>query len=298
MTSPLFRLFNRLMCRHSNLLFRGILRTPPVESDPTSPLVLYSLACKRDLCAYLLAVKSLLQYAPSINIVLQSDGSIDESASDVLRQHISGITIISREDTDDLLSVRLSQKLKVLVRETNFFIALKLLNPILRFSDRYVIHLDSDILFLRRPDAILDCLSAEPPRAFYCPGGNVLADAFHKIGFDFSRVDIRSFNSGLMAGHISFGPSQVEQIADEIRRFDPSLLRIWDVEQAIWAVLMNACENPLHLRDLGRDYVGNGWSTLERLRRDTTVVHFVGATRFRNLLYPRLAHQVISNLAI
>jgi hypothetical protein len=296
MESLPFRAFNRIMIRYSNMLFRGVLSTPPIQADPSSDIVAYSILCKRDVRAYLLSAKSFLRYCPPLNVVVQSDGSLDSAACQELRAHVKNLAILTRESTEEFLRERLSKPLLRLISETNFWVELKLLNPVFRYPGRYVIHLDSDLLFLRRPDAVVDCITANPPRTFHSPGGNVLAEPFHEIGFDFSKVDIRSFNAGFIGFVNRFPDDAVVTIADAIRKHDPSLLKVWDVEQAIWSVLLNQCPNPLNLGTFGRDYVGNGWASYAKLRDKATLVHFIGATRFRNLMYVRFARQTIGEL--
>jgi len=296
MASLPFRVFNRILIRYSNALFRSVLTTPPVQTDPSCDIIAYSILCKRDVRAYLLSAKSFLRYCPPLNVVVQSDGSLDPPACQELRAHVKNLVILTRESTEEFLRQRLSAPLLHLISETNFWVELKLLNPLFRYPGKYVMHLDSDLLFLRRPDAVVECLTASPPRTFHSPGGNVLANAFHDIGFDFSKVDIRSFNAGFMGFVNRFPDDAVASIAAAIRTYDPSLLKVWDVEQAIWSVLLNQCPNPLNLGTFGRDYVGNGWASYAALRDKATLVHFIGATRFRNLMYLRFARRTVHAL--
>jgi hypothetical protein len=291
-----FYVFNRFMIEHSNFIFRRILRTPPMETDPSSDCILFSILQKKDVRAYLLAAKSFLRYCPPLNVIIQSDGSLDSTACREIRAHIPHVGILSREATEEFVRLRASKALLQLLGETNWWVEFKLLNPLLRFPGKYVILFDSDLLFVRRPDAVIDCIKAVPPRTFHSPGGNCLGDAFHKIGFDFSRVDIRSFNAGFIGFLNDFDPGSLVPVAEAIRKYDSKLFRVWDIEQALWSVLLNQAENPLNLKSVDADYVGNGWAHFDILRDKVVMAHFVGATRFRNLMYVRLAHRVIREL--
>lgn len=293
-----FYLFNRLMIEYSNIVFRGILRTPPIETDPSSDIILFSILQKKDVRAYLLAAKSFLRYCPPLNIIIQSDGSLDAPACREIRAHLPHVWFLTREGTEEFVRCRINKEILRLLGETNWWVEFKLLNPILRFPDKFVILFDSDLLFMRRPDAVIECLSASLPRTFHSPGGNALADAFLKIGFDFSKVDIRSFNAGFIGFFNDFNVNTLIPIADAIRKHDPNLFNAWDIEQALWSVLLNQTENPLNLKTIGHNFVGNGWERFDVLRDKCIMAHFVGATRFRNLMYVRLGYKIIQELML
>lgn len=291
-----FYVFNRLLTEYSNTVFRGILRTPPIETDPSSDCVLFSILQKKDVRPYLLAAKSFLRFCPPLNVVIQSDGSLDDDSCREIRAHIRHASFLSRESSEELVRSQASKPLLRLLGETNWWVELKLLNPLFRFAGRYVILFDSDLLFLRRPNAVIECLTANPPRTFHSPGGNQLAAAFHKIGFDFGRVDVRSFNAGFIGFLNDFPREALVPIADAIRSYDPNLFKVWDIEQALWSVLLNGSNDPLNLKSVDTDYVGNGWSRFEMLHDKAVMAHFVGATRFRRLMYVRLAQKVVREL--
>lgn len=291
-----FYVFNRLLIEYSNTVFRGIRRTPPVATDPQSEVVLFSILQRKDVRPYLVAAKSFLQYCPPISVVIQSDGSLADRDIAEISAHLPGASVLSRPSTAELLRSELPDSLLRLLEESHWFVELKLLNPLVRFPGKYVILFDADLLFMKRPDAVIECFSGPRPRTFHCPGGNGLADAFHQMGFDFSRVDIRSFNAGFFGFVNVISLASVEHVADTVRRYDPTLLREWEIEQALWSVLLNQTEDPLNLKRLDDQYVGNGWSAYEVLRKRATMAHFVGATRFKHLMYPRLATRVINEL--
>jgi hypothetical protein len=291
-----FYYFNRAMIAASNAVFNSILRTPPMPMDPGSETILFSLLQKRDVNAYLLSAKSFLRYCPPLNVVVQSDGSLDHHDCTVLRAHLPGIHIIDRPSTESLVRGSVSAALLRLIRDTNWFVELKLLGPLVRFPQKYIIHFDSDLLFLKRPEAVLDCVSGRSRRTFYCPGGNVLAEPFKKMGFDSSKVDLASFNSGFVGFFNSINPEALGPVAETIRERNPGLFSIWDMEQALFGVLLNQTEEPFNLKSVDPNYVGSGWSTFKVLAEEATMCHFVGATRFRNLMYPRLARRVVREL--
>lgn len=291
-----FYLFNRLMIEHSNTAFRSVLKTPLIETDPASDVIFFSVLQEKDVRAYLLAAKSFLRFAPPLNVIIQSDGSLSDASCREIRAHLPHTTFLSRFGSEEYVRGRLGKPLLRLLGDTNWFVELKLLNPLLRFRGKYVILFDSDLLFMKRPNAALECIGSNPQRTFYSPGGNALAEPFHRIGFDFSKVDIRSFNTGFVGFLNDLRMESLERIASAIRDYDARLFKYYDVEQALWSVLLNETKSPLNLKSVDEHYVGSGWSSFHTLSQHCVMAHFVGATRFRNLMYNRLANRVIKEL--
>ncbi len=294
-----FTLYNTLLKRYSNLLFRPILHTGTINTDPSSNTLLYTLLDKRNYCAYLIAAKSFLQYYNKLRVVVQSDGSLDYLSKKHLKEHISGIEIYERDETLDFLAKNTDadvlNSLPDLSR-CHFLLPFKLLNVICRFKGQKVILMDSDLVFLREPTFIIDWIKDGKGYSFHSDGGSLLAETFHKIGFDFQKVDIYDFNSGLAGFSNEVDHHDISYIVRRIRSFDESLLANWEIEQAIWSVLFNRFDNPVNLDEVQKDYVGSGWWDYSRLLEKCVLVHFVGAIRFKNLKYVRLANRVMRGL--
>ena len=70
----------------------------------------------------------------------------------------------------------------------------------------------------------------------------------------------------------------------------------WDLEQAIWSVLLNRFDRVLELNGLAPGYHGGAWNRYPDLARRAVYTHFVGSDRFRNFSYPRLGWRVIREL--
>ena len=167
---------------------------------------------------------------------------------------------------------------------------------IYRFRGRKVILFDSDMIFLREPKFIIDWAEDGEGYCFYSDGGSLLADTFHRIGFDFPKVDVMDFNSGIVGFHNRVDDDILREIIDRIKKFDKNLFLNWEIEQAIWSVVFNQFENPVNLDRVQTDYVGSGWWSYSRLKRQCVVAHFVGAIRFKNFRYVRLANIVLRKL--
>jgi hypothetical protein len=294
-----FLLYNTLLKKYSNVVFRPILNTATINTDPYSNTILYTLLDKKNYCAYLIAAKSFLQYYNKLRVVVQSDGSLDNPSKKHLREHIAGIEIYERDDTLDFVSkntdAEVLDSLPDLSR-CHLLLPFKLLNVIYRFKGQKVILMDSDLVFLREPTFIIDWIKDGKGYSFYSDGGSLLAETFHKIGFEFPKVDVADFNSGIAGFRIELDAHDIIQIVRSIRAFDEALFLNWEIEQAIWSVLFNRFDNPVNLDDVQNDYVGSGWWSHSRLVETCVLAHFVGAIRFKNLRYVRLANRVMRGL--
>ena len=97
----LFRLYNQGMQRNSNLLFKGILRTPPMKISNSSDTILFSALNQVNCRAYILAAKSFLRFYPNVSVVVQDDGDLGNKCINELRHHLNGITIYTKESMFD-----------------------------------------------------------------------------------------------------------------------------------------------------------------------------------------------------
>ncbi len=305
LNDAIFPLYNRLLQKNSNRVFAGILATPPIKSTPRSDTILYSLLGNRDRRAYILAAKSLLRFCNDFQVVVQNDGTIDEAGCQELREHIEGIEILSVADSDsvirskadpdvlrllpDLFTSKLPVNLKIL--------KFKLLNILYRYRMKRVVMIDSDIICCRSPSFILQWMKQEQPSYFYGGGGSQQAEGFHRLGFDFSQVDIANFNSGVMGVYHDIEERELKEILERIRLgCCPALLTGWEIEQSLWAVLLGSRKNATNLDALKEGYITSGWKTYRRMKERAIFVHFVGAIRFRNLRYVRLASDTYAEL--
>jgi len=147
-------------------------------------------------CAYSLA--KILQGKIKINIY--SDGSLSKYQSNVLSKGLPGIEIIKMHEILHQLEKRLPQNsfptLRFL-RENNPFFR-KLID--MRLNDRYIVQLDSDMLFFNTPSELLNS---------YQTGGNyfmqdTLQNSYYvldeKIIEEHLKVNIKEkINSGILA---------------------------------------------------------------------------------------------------
>ena len=293
----LFYYVNRLLIRYSNAIFSGVLRTPACRSTPGARVVIYSVLGQSAVRPYLLAVKSFLRYLDyDVEVVVQDDGTLDRPSRIELESHVHGITIVRLEDTVTFLRDALGDTVGQTVADAQFFVPLKLANPILRFGGRFVVLLDSDVLCVRRPAFVLDCMAGTTGRTFYTDGGNSLRVAFEEVGLGGDVVKVANFNAGFFGFSNSLSCGELSEVLRKATAAIPGVEKHWQCEQACWAVLLNQTHSPVCLASIDEHYVCTGWSGYANLRNDAVLIHFVGSTRFRNLMYIRFGYAVIRAL--
>ena len=299
-----FPFYNRVLQRNSNLVFSGVTDTPPMPSNPSAATVLYTPLGGGDRRAYILAVKSLLRFSGDLHVVLQNDGSISEAGCEEIRRHIPGIEILSAAEMDNVVRERatpdlykyIPNLLNPSIQRNHKILKLKLLNILYRFRGRRVFMIDSDIICCRSPTFILDWMKDQEPSYFYGGGGNAQTRDFHALGFDFSRVDIGNFNSGIMGVCHDVEESELLEILERIHQRNPALMNGWEIEQSLWSVLLGKRQRCTNVDAMQEGYITSGWKTYERMKERAVFVHFVGAIRFRSLRYVRLARDTYEDL--
>jgi len=292
------------MQKNSNIVFRKVLNTPPVQSNPSSDTILYSALNQVNCNAYIIAVKSFLRFCPDVSVVVQNDGDLEKESLANLSSHIEGIRIFSKESMFAIIDEKMSDDVKTVmppVEEYNSYtpvriLYLKCLNVIARFPGKKVIFLDSDMLFLKYPAFIVDWVAQNYHSDFYGEGGSFLSERFHAMGFPFKSLDIKNFNSGLLGIGGEIKTEQLARVFKILRKYDPSIFYEWEIEQSVWSVLLSERENPVNLDSLENVYIGSGWRSYSDLKKNAIVAHFVGSIRFKNFRYIRLARYVMKEL--
>ncbi|NVN91799.1 MAG: hypothetical protein HXX11_14520 [Desulfuromonadales bacterium] len=299
------RLYNRFMQKNANWLFRGVLETDPIPTNPDSETILYCALDRSSCRQYITAVKSLLRYDNNFAVVAQSDGSLDSQCVREIVDHLPGIIVLSKDDMLQCIQDQAGPELQKLIPSAEEYslytpvkiMYLKFLNVIFQFNGRKVIIIDSDLLFLRKPEFILDWAKAPYTHDFYSEGSNARAAVFHAMGFKFTYLDVANFSSGTIGVGGEVSKQELIDIFSRIREYDASLFYAWEIEQALWSIVMATRENPINIDDLREVYVGSGWRSYEELKAKAVIAHFAGAVRFNSFKYLRCAKGVFLDLS-
>lgn len=301
--NKVFYIYNALMNKYSNSLFRNILTTPPIKTNPNAISVLYTPLSTRYCRAYILAAKSFLRFYSDICVVVQDDGSLTAKDVSEISRHIVGVRVVPYAAMNRLVNDKFSELFRIYPDLIHYdkhinlkIMVLKLLNVLASFDNRKVFLMDSDILVLRKPDVIIKWLQDEYLYDIYTGGGMLLSERFMKLGFPFNAVSVNNFNSGILGVKPKCDLMELEEIFQRIVNIDEGVFREWEIEQALWAVILGSKIYAVNLDEMEEIYVGSGWRTYDELSNKAVFAHFVGAIRFHKLKYLRLARNIVAQI--
>ncbi|WP_404362223.1 hypothetical protein [Marinobacter sp.] len=167
--------------RYKAALEKTLREAASVDPIPSSnkPLAeLHLVTCSRDLFMAILAVKSLLRFTDQLAVVFHGDRSLDEAGARKLKEQIPGCRVVLLEEADKKAEkhpeiLRLREALPERFRLASGYEAqrrawaLKVFDFHLFAQCDRVIVLDSDTLFLQRPDELINFIGGREPCGFY-----------------------------------------------------------------------------------------------------------------------------------
>ncbi len=145
---------------------RKILETKPIICGADNKLELHTLACEWDLVNTLWSLKTFYHFSGrKPGLVIYDDGSLSESAAKIFSEHFVNCRIIRREifhqDMDTFLQGH--NESRKYSRINSFYCALKLFGPMYYTKAEHVLYLDSDVLFFRKPNEMLNYIESGIP---------------------------------------------------------------------------------------------------------------------------------------
>jgi hypothetical protein len=113
----------------------------------------------------LLAIGSLQRYVPHVRAVVHDDGTLERRDRLQLHLHVSGVRVVRKACADALVERRLAGYPRLLrARRENVRLCQLIDYCLLNASER-IVGMDSDIVFMARPDGVLAWASADTPAA-------------------------------------------------------------------------------------------------------------------------------------
>ncbi|MFA5984811.1 MAG: hypothetical protein WC782_12415 [Methylococcaceae bacterium] len=297
-------------------LFSGICQTPPIQSNPQAKVEVHSAVPHRYVYAYLVAIKSLLRFHNDLSVVVHDDGSLLEADKNLIKQHLPGCRLIDRAmanaEFEKLNNTFLS---KVRGSYTSY---LKLFDTTLFCQAERVMILDTDTLFIKRPDKVIDWIeNGGKPWYHMAPQGKMKVHKELEIVnyTDLQKVHIQtliindldainsSLNSnywiqqGFCSGFIGYDANtikfnELEQLFKLLFDKFGDKIFLWGAEQTTHGLVL--CSQGAEALPIDAYFVftqNNAWQA-----KDATFIHFVGENRFYKLIYPKLAWSIIKQL--
>jgi hypothetical protein len=272
-----FRSRQNFIKAHANHFFRHVLATPSIACDPEADVEVHVLVCQRDLHMCLLAVKSLLRFAPNVAVVIHEDGSVGSESRSLLTRHLPGSRVISRDEADSSLAGLLPQDM---ARARKEHVMLMKLFDVAHFnSGRRTILLDSDIVFIAQPNEVITWIAGQDNDVFY--NRDPLQDTYRGTVRPAAPAPTH-FNAGFL-GHRH--RISLEEALDAV-----AVMRYWTEDQSIYAYLLapHSCK----WLDPERYLVYQGGPISSGVR----MVHFISTDRFSGSAYVDTCKQVCREL--
>lgn len=266
-----------------------VLQLPKVNVVQTADVELMMLTSRQDFFLCLLALKSFVAIAHfPFQVTILDDGTLTQRQQRMIRTHIKGCKIISRQRVDHLILQTYGKK-SMLYRYRGSPYARKKIGAYLVSTAQKILYCDSDVLFFKEVPEI-EKWAKQPASSFFIsdPYDSYIIsmiEAEHYFGFR----PLHTLNSGL----IGF-PKQL---------FDPALLeKLLFVAQSVtyhcyrppqmqvFFALLFARQDPKTVQRLPKDYVV---SDKPRHYRNCRVGHYVRVVRDQYFID---AQQVIQKL--
>ncbi len=140
----------------------------------TEDLEVHTLVGHETVALYLFGIGSLHRFAPEVRVVIHDDGSLTLFDRTLLRRRVRGARMISKLVADKLIAARLAgYPLLIRAREESVRMC-QIIDYYVLASSEHVIGMDSDVVFLAKPEALLKwATAAEPkPSLLYSPERN------------------------------------------------------------------------------------------------------------------------------
>lgn len=199
---------------------------------------IHSLMCHRDVLYAVNCLKSLIRYEEFANmpIFIHDDGSLNSDDKNILLSVSDKITIIDRSYADSQILNLIKDKpncINYRIKEShiNLWHKIKLFDYYYFSKTKKILGLDSDLLFLRRPDDVIKYISSNT--GFYFPD-NQSAYSFNEPKDEVKTLE--RVNTGLIyiPGESSYNLDLIENALSNLIRNGINYFPSW-IEQSAFA---------------------------------------------------------------
>lgn len=211
-------------------LTRSVFKISVLRVNSSAEVEIHSLAGHRHLPVYLLAIKSLLRFYNQVAVVVHDDGSLTPKDCQLLKKHIIGIKIISREKADRETAAVLDNYPKSKDYRKHHLIACQLFDYFFYSKADKIISLDSDTLFFKKPGEIIDWATGDK---------DMTLSSYQKA---FSSEPDEGHYSNICVGLMCFNKDifdleLIEELVSEIKQPE------WGTTQNIYRILVKTSQD-------------------------------------------------------
>lgn len=228
--------------------FRPVNSTRPLKCNPAAKTEIHTLTCHKHVFMYITAIKSLLRFFSDLAVVVHDDGSLTPTDVATIERHIEEIRVIRRSEADRIMGNLLSSYPKTASYRSKVINSLELTDHALLASKEKLIIINSDTLFLQRPEEIIDWIAADRDTVLcvYEEKPHQQAEFLNRIGSTFPP-------------HLTFAlvclrkslvePVEIEKIMSQVEPADSQ----WFIGQNLMPVLIGRKLSPDRIEFLDKN---------------------------------------------
>jgi len=288
-----------------NVILAEVLKTKPISCSSSSDTELHMLTCKNDTNMAILSLKSLLRFEDNFSVVVHGDKTLTETDLYLFKKHIPNCRTVSYLEARELAkSNNRIDKLRSLLPEM-FKLgseyntqrdawALKVFDFHLTSNSQKVFVLDSDTLFLQKPERLTDWINSGQDSFYavpYTPNLRI-PESIYLEKFPNSEL-IESFNGGFFGFHREI--ISMDAVADVVEKIkDNSDVLIYG-DECIWRLVIgtsNSSQLPYEHYPLFA--TKKRYDQLFANSSQFRYIHFL--LKHRGGVYSRVAEQVLLDL--
>lgn len=257
-----------------NTLAPKILRTPCKFPHHGRPVSLHMVVGKSMCLLGMTGLRSLeIQTGVTWGAFIHDDGTLDDRDVENWKSHFPDCTVIRKAEADEAAGRSLGAYPCCRENRLKHHWFLKVFDTRLHAPHEHFIVLDSDILFFRRPDLVMDWIR-DCPDSFF-----VMKDTREKYSGPRSEIEeklgrplMERVNSGLDLVPKKFFP--LEPMEEFLRKYAPVATHYEFLEQTIFAVCASSSGTGRHLPP---EYEIS-WNNFRN--RESVCRHYVGPFKF------------------
>ncbi|MCF4007804.1 hypothetical protein [Rheinheimera sp. UJ63] len=278
---------------------RHVLHLPQLNTDPDGKFSVLSMLCKRDLYQYLVAIRSLFQYAKPKHVIIVNDGSLGtpEIAKIINACPSAKIVPIQNYRVEGLPCGGCWERI-VAVSEFS--------------KHEYIVQMDADTLFMSTPVEMIDAIAQNRSFALPTDSGTVvktaaecLAFAEKRKGEGVSHIQIDAEASlGIMgdvqmvkyiracAGFAGYAPGTLTlqkllEVSTKYHALFGDRWYDWGTEQFASNYIL-ANDDSVFVLPIAK------YDSVDKFKAELVFVHFIGCFRFDKGIYVNSAQRLIN----
>ena len=214
-------------------LSRRVTATMPCPCESGARTEIHTVIGRRGVYLYLAAIKSLLRFDRSVAVAVHDDGSLSRKEIALLEHHVPGVRVLARAAADERMERVLAGYPRCAAYRQASLMGVQLFDYTMMSEAEKIVSLDSDTLFLARPDQFIDWIADGGADVLY----SVQDDPWDPTGL----IARNGGGCGLNAGFVGYARRLVQlPLIERILENEPEFT--WWTGQSCFNVLFRPSE--------------------------------------------------------